>query len=59
LKERFYFSPTDEEVLGRYEDTFRFGDRVLYVFKFDILSTLPLSLNYETGVIYPRTLFLK
>ena len=59
MKERFYFSPNDEEVLGRYKDTFRFGDRVLYVFRFDILSTLQLSFNYETGVIYPRTLFLK
>ena len=52
-------SSNDEEILGRYKDTFRFGDRVLYGFKFDILSTLQLSLNYETGVIYPRTLFLK
>jgi glycerophosphoryl diester phosphodiesterase len=52
-------STNDEEIINRYVDAFRFSDRVLYGFKFDILSSVQLVANYETSIIYPRHLVLK
>ena len=52
-------STNDQDIINRYLDSFRFSDRVLYGFKSDILSSLQIAVNYETGVIYPRHLFLK
>mgnify|MGYP003471509053 FL=1 len=52
-------STNDQDIISRYLDSFRFGDRVLYGFKSDILSSLQIVVNYETGVIYPRHLFFK
>ena len=51
--------PNDAEIMNRYSDAFRFGDRTLYGFKSDILSTVQLTANYETNIIYPRHLFFK
>ena len=48
----------DSEILDRYEGDFRFGDRFLYGLKAEIFSTVQLNVNYETGVVYPRHLFL-
>lgn len=52
-------SANDQDIINRYFDSFRFGDRALYEFKSDILSSVQLAANYEPGVIYPRHLFLK
>jgi glycerophosphoryl diester phosphodiesterase len=51
--------PNDTEIMNRYSDAFRFSDRVLYGFKSDILSSVQLTANYETSIIYPRHLFYK
>ena len=51
--------PNDAEIMNRYSDAFRFGDRTLYGFKSDILSSVQLTANYETSIIYPRHLFFK
>ncbi len=52
-------SEPDQEILNTYPNSLRFGDRALYGFKFDILTSLQLTANYETSIIYPRYLFLK
>ena len=49
----------DYEILNKYWGTYRFGDRSLYGFKIDILSSVEIIANYETAVVYPRYLFLK
>ena len=49
----------DSDILNRYEGSFRFGDRALYGFKFGILSSVQINLNYETAIVFPRHLFLK
>ena len=46
-----------QSMLDSYKGTFRFGDRVNYGVKFDILSSLQVVANYETALIYPRHLF--
>ncbi|MCK5342380.1 MAG: hypothetical protein KAR20_03200, partial [Candidatus Heimdallarchaeota archaeon] len=49
----------DFEILNRYWGTYRFGDRSLYGFKLDILSSVEIIANYETAVVYPRHQFLE
>lgn len=51
--------PNDKEIMNRYSNAFRFSDRTLYGFKSDILSSVQLTANYETSIIYPRHLFFK
>lgn len=56
------YSPTiqnNSQILNRYLGNFRFGDRSLYGIKFELFSLVQLNLNYETGIIYPRCLFMK
>ncbi|MBP1622517.1 MAG: hypothetical protein H6Q07_537, partial [Acidobacteria bacterium] len=48
----------DQEILARYPGAFRLGERVLYGFKAEILSSFHLGASYETGVVYPRAVVL-
>ncbi len=49
---------SDQEILGRYPGAHRLGDRVLYGFKAEILRSFQLTASFETGMVYPRTVFL-
>ena len=48
----------DQEILARYPGALRLGERVLYGFKAEILSSFHLGASYETGVVYPRAVVL-
>ena len=50
-------TPSDQEILDLYKDTFRFGSLFDAGVKFDFSSFIALGASFEGAVVYPRHMF--